>query len=350
MALVTMVANAQLTMVNIEETPLLPTDLSQFPVYSRMLYKVPAKVTPATGDDFIGQYIEDDFVNAKVQENSYNQDVAVDIVKNEDGTYTLKKFGGYGDATATYNEETGALDLTPGQSVYTHPTYGETVLTKMIIEDGKLKISTGGISLVMDEDGILSVVEAGWILTIKEGEYAGFTLGNPKLNGCFRKVNGTMKAYEMFVKADVTYPVAAYEDEAGIHIAGFCGMTTVTVADGKMADGQDVIYYNDTQGMFRTRCVVVDGSNIETTDNGTNVTMDADGALYFSSFALSNNKGVAYWLYLNTVVELEAGTLGISEVAVAPHSDKIYNLQGMEVPNSSRPGIYIHHGHRYIVK
>ncbi len=315
-----------------------------------MLCKAPAKVTPATGDDFIGQYIENDFVNAKVQENSYKQDVAVDIVKNEDGTYTLKKFGGYGDATATYNEETGALDLTPGQSVYTHPTYGETVLTKMIIEDGKLKISTGGISLVMDEDDMLSVTEAGWILTIKEGEYAGYTLGNPKLNGCFRKVNGTMKAYEVQAKADVSYPVAAFEDEEGIHVAGFCGLTMVTVAEGKMADGQDVLYYNDSYGMFRTRGVVVDGSDIKTTDNGTDVTMDADGALHFSSFALSNAKNQVYKLYLNTVIEVEAGTLGISEVAVTPHNDKIYNLQGMEVPNSSRPGIYIHHGHKYIVK
>jgi len=367
LALAALSAQAELTFVDA------PRQLSIKSVENATLQKqAPAKFTAAqpkranaeaaTGKDtFVGNWVMSEWVIDPSMNYDYiSSDTDITITENEDGSFTIANVFGYGDISATYNEETGSLE-SPAQCLFTHSTYGQIYLYPFSVddEDNVVVETEGTISFSLDNENRFYIDNDGIVMKLVEGTYAGYVYGDFYMYNQFDRVNGTMSHNDYYGdphEYGIAWDGAA--EEGTVYIYGFAGMgcptITVDAENGtvSMEDGQQMFYYNN-YGYFSTLSLIYeDGSYYMNEDGYTAGTYDAEtNTIALNLFGLGTTSGTLYDLYQNATIvgpSLDP-VVGIANIQ-QNNAEATYDLQGRIVEQLNNGQLYIKQGKKFVVK
>lgn len=346
------------------------------------LSKAPAQ------SDLYGNYIEDHMGDFH---ECYNAELKAYESTEEGVTTTYVQFdifNGYASVLGIYDANTGKITI-PLQYCYNHETYGQFALYAIVEEEGALYYSTDPITFTVEEDGSLTLDQAGLSVRMLEGDYQGSSwdvfIGGYSLyptNAVYSGTrNGRITNNEW---VDFTVPVYVEDYEFSVNVYGFaengCATIdinddgTVSVATGQplaslyLQDENEYATYGETlnlvaveqytdpatgKGMIRRN---YNQETISGTISGNTITLNE----YFAIASKPDADGLAYhntWHSDGTTITLDEGNYiasGIEEVTMTREekikNTKTYNIMGQQVDRAKAKGLLIRDGKKYIKK
>lgn len=366
-----------------------------------------------------GEYI----LNAANYDNDFTASTPFEVV-SETGSITLDMYEGapffdynvvlkdfsYTGAVAyaKYYEEDNIIEI-PVQTIYTHATYKEIVISGGY-RSGETSVGYGReIYLYVNEDGTMDIVDpveedaenptTGWVSFLPNYEDGG--LWNYGFDIAVLKPNATMYYTTTSANlggtgsgwAKVEKRVAVEDYDTELVINGFLGVAPISVTlngDGTCAipfgQEMDDHEYDDPYGRMRLVGCLIDGNSIRrdyekvalngfydetgmdfylveykeawTDEDGEHeagyyyVDDNPDYCRYYAVASSPDAEGAAYsmgWC-CNTWVEYDADSTGINEISTSrKESGKTYNVMGQQVGANAK-GLIIRDGKKYIAK
>lgn len=295
-----------------------------------------------TGTESVTNY----YAKTNISESNYN----VEISKNEDGTVGIKNFFDLGyTLTGTVDLDAKTITIAPGQ-VEAYMTFGSAT------------DASGSVVATYDDDATITIASFGaWYSTWNYvSDDASFTLTKEKITKDW-SVTGHLVFYNdetgeknnPYLTQEATlskYTGADYDYILDFGVAG-ANPTSMqfTVADDGEMTITNVTAWNNTYYFYDVnescKCF-----GLYTADGYSNLSGDEKGGEFYawcygySDYSTLIGSGVAYFSW---------GTSdGISSVVAADkaQSGAIYDLTGRKVSDTSKAGIYIKNGKKFIVK
>lgn len=312
---------------------------------------------------FTGDWVMSEWVIDPNMEYDYiASNTGITITDNGDGTATIGNFLGQGDVIATYNAESGSLEIQP-QLLWSHSTYGDIWIYPFFVNDNdEVDFDENDvISLSLDSEDRFFIDNDGIAMLLVSGAYAGYVIGDFYMYNEFDRVNGTM-SYSDYDGVEHELGIAwdGSAEEGSVYVYGFvdmgCPTINIDAENGTvtMEDGQAMFYYPD-YGFFSTLALVEQGGKLYTTEEGmTFGTYEAEtNTINLELFGLGSESGSLYDLYRNATIVGPSSepVVGIATIEQKAQSQTtIYDLQGRIADQLAKGQLYMQQGQKFIVK
>lgn len=276
------------------------------------------------------------------------------ITQNEDGTIAIQNLLGFGDITATYNEEDESLVAAPMQFLF-ESVYGNVAVCSLTItDDGDVVMGEEDeIYFSIDDENRFWIDNDGIAMVLMDGPYKGYIINNYYFFNQFDRVNATMT----YIDADndpITLDVAIDGDpEDGIvDVYGFGDVSCVAIEiEGNQVmvpAGQSVFYYSD-YGMFYVYGMPSFGQftdEVEGTYDSLTRTIALNNLCVFCKDA-----NAFYDTYSNVSITWnDTDLVAIQQIEANAHHNRIYDLQGRVVNRTQQGQFYINNGVKFFAE